>query len=256
MINKRNRAQLNFNGASRSENRSGVGLLEIFLTIAILVILAALFLPMMGRRNVRPAMERAQCKNNLKQIGLALHNYEEAHGALPPAYTVDANGQPLHSWRTLILPYLDEKPLYESIDLSKPWNDPANADAFAKTVHVFTCPSADTPAQHTTYHALVGENCCLHPTRPRKLNELTDETSHTLAVVDVSSAEAVHWMSPKDTAHRFLLGFSENSDLAHDGGIQAVFADGKVQYLPTDLPKETRRALATIAGGENVNLDF
>ena len=45
------------------------------------------------------------CVNNLKQIALALHNYEEVYKVLPPAYTVDAQGRPLHSWRTLILPY-------------------------------------------------------------------------------------------------------------------------------------------------------
>ena len=56
-------------------------------------------------------------------------NYEQAYNALPPAYTVDANGRPLHSWRTLILPYLEQESLYQTIDLSKPWNDPANARA-------------------------------------------------------------------------------------------------------------------------------
>ena len=71
-----------------------------------------------------------QCANNLKQIALALRNYESVYHALPPAYTVDAEGKPLHSWRTLILPYLEQQALYDKIDLSKPWDDPANKEAY------------------------------------------------------------------------------------------------------------------------------
>ena len=60
--------------------------------------------------------------NNIRNITLALLNYADTHKAFPPAYTVDANGNRLHSWRTLLLPYLDQQSLYESIDFSKPWN--------------------------------------------------------------------------------------------------------------------------------------
>ena len=76
----------------------------------------ALMLP--AQRRAREPARRSQCKNNLKQIGLALHNYHETYGAFPPAYTVDADGKRLHSWRTLILPYLDQAPLYDKIDFS------------------------------------------------------------------------------------------------------------------------------------------
>jgi type II secretory pathway pseudopilin PulG len=93
--------------------------------LAILAVVVAMLLPSV--RRARPAARRSQCKNNLKQIGLALYNYEADYHAFPPAYTVDADGKPLHSWRTLILPYLDQQPLYARIDLSKPWDDPANA---------------------------------------------------------------------------------------------------------------------------------
>src|SRR5262245_49759347 len=108
-----------------SRRRSRI--VEILVVLAFLALLVALLLPL--SRSARPAARRAQCTNNLKQIALALHDYEQEHGALPPAYTVDAAGRPLHSWRTLILPYLEQEKLYQSIDLSKPWNDPANAQA-------------------------------------------------------------------------------------------------------------------------------
>jgi hypothetical protein len=206
-----------------------------------------------------PAREgdyRPQCKNNLKQIALALFNYREEYDVLPPAFTVDANGKPLHSWRTLILPYLDQKPLYDTIDLSKPWNDPANAEACATKIDAFVCPLADAPPGSTTYHALVGPDCCFHPTQPRSLQEITDGLSNTLSVVDVSLAEAVPWMSPEDSAHRFLLGFSEKNGLPHEGGIYAALGDGTVRFLSSQLPAATRRALATIAGGEDIAGNF
>ena len=71
--------------------RRRIRLVEILAIMGIVLALVALFLPLL--RSARPAVRRAQCTNNLKQIALALHNYEQAHNALPPAYTVDAEGQ-------------------------------------------------------------------------------------------------------------------------------------------------------------------
>lgn len=249
---KRHKQRLRSSGTARTKNRSGAGLAEIFLTVIILVVLVALFLPMIGRSGARPAAQRAQCKNNLKQIGLALHNYAEDQGALPPAYTVDANGKPLHSWRTLILPYLDQKALYESIDLSKPWNDTANAEAYKTTIQVYACPSADLPTGHTTCLALVGPERCFHPTRPRVFEDFLDGTSNTVCVIDASAAEAVHWMDPGGSANRFFLNFDDKTELSHTGGIQVLLCDGTVKFLSTAVPKQTRQALSTIAGEEKI----
>ncbi|MFN0054259.1 MAG: DUF1559 domain-containing protein, partial [Planctomycetales bacterium] len=74
-------------------------------------ILAALLLPAV--QQAREAARRTQCKNNLHQIGLALHNYHDAFNSFPPAYIPDASGRPMHSWRVLILPFLDQAPLYQ-----------------------------------------------------------------------------------------------------------------------------------------------
>src|SRR5262245_46299640 len=87
--------------------RRGFTLLELLVVVAVIGILIALLLP--ATRSARPAARRAQCTNNLKQIALALRSYEQDHKALPPAYTVDESGRPLHSWRTLILPHLEQR---------------------------------------------------------------------------------------------------------------------------------------------------
>ncbi len=119
----------------RPKTGSGRGFWPIksLAVLAILALLIAFLLP--ATRSSRGAARRAQCTNNLKQIALALHNYEQAYKSFPPAYTVDANGRPLHSWRTLILPFLEQESLYRAIDLSKPWNDPANAGRWNRTPH-------------------------------------------------------------------------------------------------------------------------
>src|SRR6266436_3697522 len=77
--------------------------LQTLLVIGILALLAALLIPV-RRTGVREAARRAQCSNNLKNIATALKEYESVYHCLPPAYTVDAAGKPLHSWRTLLLP--------------------------------------------------------------------------------------------------------------------------------------------------------
>jgi len=69
----------------------------------------------------------AQCKGKLKQLGLALFNYHEDYGSFPPAYIADTNGNPMHSWRLLLLPYMDEPELYSLYNFSQPWNAPGNS---------------------------------------------------------------------------------------------------------------------------------
>jgi prepilin-type N-terminal cleavage/methylation domain-containing protein len=140
-------------------------ILELIVVLGILGLLVALLLPV--TRNAREPARRTQCKNHLKQIALAMHNYNDEHGVFPPAYLVDAEGQRLHSWRTLLLPYLDQKSLYEQIDLTKPWNDPVNAKAYAANPYGYDCPSADMPVNHTTYMAVLADNSCLQPTTLR-----------------------------------------------------------------------------------------
>src|SRR5262245_6205217 len=95
-----------FNDAfAKPISRSGFTLAEFLVVVGIIAVLIAFLLPSI--RSGGEAARRAQCTNNLKQIALALYNYEQEHKVLPPAYTVDATGRPLHSWRTLILPYLE-----------------------------------------------------------------------------------------------------------------------------------------------------
>ena len=232
------------------KKRKRLSLLDIVVLIGIVAVLVALLYP--STRSAPSGGRRTQCRNNLKMIALALHFYHDVYAAFPPAYTVDENGQRLHSWRTLILPWMEQDELYKKIDLSKPWDHPTNAEAFKTTPQTFRCPSSELPQGFTTYLAVVGENACFHPTKPRAISEITDGTSNTLMVIEVPLKQAVHWMSPHDADEQMVLNISPTKKLAHIGGVQAALADGSVRFLSETLAPETRRAVISINGKEVV----
>jgi hypothetical protein len=237
--------------------RSSTGCWPIAIRIAIysgiVLLLIALLMP--AHRGREPS-RRTQCKNNLKQIGLALHNYHDTYGAFPPACTVDADGKPLHSWRTLILPYLDQKPLYDTIDLTKPWDDPANEKARETLLHAYRCPSvADMPPNHTTCLAVAAPGSVFAPGESLKLADITDGARNTLQVLEAPSDRSVPWMSPRDADEALFLSLSKDSNLPHRGGTHALLCDGSVHFLSLNLSPAARRALISIAAGDKVG-DF
>ena len=122
----------------------GFTLIELLVVIAIIAVLVALLLPAV--QQAREAARRSQCTNNLKQIGLALHNYESTLGRWPAASTSPLPGDLFNyargSWMTKILPYCDMANLYNIYDQNVDWLAPANSIPVSKNVPLFNCPSA------------------------------------------------------------------------------------------------------------------
>ena len=217
----------------------------------VVVILIGLLLPI--RRSAPAAARRMGCSNNLKRIALALRNYESTYQSLPPAYTVDSSGNRLQSWRVLILPFLEEQQLYDSIDLNRRWDDPANAEAGSRMPSVYSCPSTLAESNETTYKAIVTIDSCFPHAEARRLSEITDALYNTAMLIESSPATAVHWMSPNDADIDFVVGFGPETQFAHQSGTHMAFADGAVVFLIDNASESLRRALVSVNGGEDLS---
>lgn len=186
---------------------------------------------------------RAQCVNNLKMIGVALHNYQDEHGRMPPIRECDSAGKPLHSWRVLLLPYLEcGKSPREQYNFGEPWNGPNNAKLASKKPPDFWCPSnpIDGPREITNYVAVVGpdDTWLGAPAREDQRNPVWIVESHD---------SAVRWMEPRDisldaacqgASTRQTPGLSSE----HPMGANALFADGTVRFVPSNVPSDVLRA--------------
>ncbi len=117
---------------------SGFTLVELLVVIAIIGILVALLLPAV--QSAREAARRTQCINNLKQVGLALHNFHSAHKKLPPSRYLDD----YPSWLVLIMPFVEGGPEYDTWNLDVSYYHPDNARARQATIEVYACPSRRT----------------------------------------------------------------------------------------------------------------
>ncbi len=217
-------------------------------------IMVGLMLPAV--QAAREAARRMQCSNNLRQIALAMHNYHDYYKTFPPAYTTDSSGKPLHSWRTLLLPYIEQNNLYSQIDLSKPWDDPVNLPFSQIIIPVYACPSGHTDSpEKTSYQVVVDPSSIFPGAKGTQLRQITDGTSNTLMVIETESENAVPWMSPDDTDMATYLTLGKTIRPNHTGGSQAAFADGSVKFISNTVTPATAQALITKGGGEMVTLD-
>ena len=152
-----------------NRHRSGFTLIELLVVIAIIAVLIALLLPAV--QAAREAARRAQCTNNLKQLGLALHNYHDVNGTLPmdryngPFNGVYTYGLDCYSVHVRLLPYMEQTPLFNTFNFAIDQTDPANSTGVGTAVQSFVCPSdaegnPPTGWARTSYHANEGPQLC------------------------------------------------------------------------------------------------
>lgn len=204
---------------------------------------------------------RSQCSNNLKQIGLALHNYHDAYGSFPPAYIADDEGRPIHSWRVLLLPYLEDEALYEQYRFDEPWNGPNNIKLVKKMPTIFQCPSnrSEEKTYTTNYVVVVGPHTAWPGEDTVRFADITDGTSNTWLVVEVADS-GITWSEPRDLhvlqmAREINPPAGQGISSKHIGGAQVLYADGSVRFIADASSPEDIRRLLTIDDGEKVDLD-
>jgi prepilin-type processing-associated H-X9-DG protein len=200
-------------------------------------------------REPNEAARRYQCVNNLKQIALAMHNYHEAYGCLPPAAITDTNGRPLLSWRVAILPFMELNDLYAQFHLDEPWDSPHNRALLDPMPSSFACPSDSAQKSGMTgYQVVIGAETAFTPDfRPLRFEDFTDGVGKTLLVGE--SHRVVPWTKPED------LHFDKSRPLAglgsyHDKGFNAAFVDGSVKFLKSTIQESILSALLTRSGNE------
>ncbi|MGL4942981.1 MAG: DUF1559 domain-containing protein [Thermoguttaceae bacterium] len=128
----------------------------------------------------------------MQELGVALRSYHAAHGTFPPAYTVNENGEPLHSWRTLILPFLGQNDLYQEICLDEPWDSEHNKQFHKRMRQDFRCPRAPFTTSSSVYKLVFGAGTAAG------LSLSSFKRSPSEVVLLVESWSPVPWMSPAD----------------------------------------------------------
>ncbi|VTU02032.1 Protein containing DUF1559 OS=Rhodopirellula maiorica SM1 GN=RMSM_02894 PE=4 SV=1: SBP_bac_10 [Gemmataceae bacterium] len=196
--------------------------------------------------------------NNLKQLALGMHNFESALAHLP-GDVVGGGDKPLAwSWRVQILPYLEQGPLYNKLDLTKPWDDPANLKVLeaAEMPKVFEHPGRPAPKGHTYFRVFSlpkgakGTDAPMFEEGKRapRLIDVSDGLSNTLMIVE--AGEAVPWYKPDVLAYDGKLPLPQLGDKDTDLFLAAL-GDGSARaFRPSTLGQQTLRALITRAGGE------
>jgi len=225
---------------------------------AIGLVVAFLF-PALGM--ARSFAHTHNCDSNLQRIGLALQAYELDHGTLPPAFIPGPNGKPMHSWRVLLLPYLDEDGLYSNYNFAEPWDSLANQQLTTRMPRVYACPA--DPDSHalgeSNYMVVVGPETMFPGSKSRSTDSVLDDLASTILVVEVPIYGA-SWLKPEDLKIE-QMQFSINGGLGkdmgsyHPDGAHTLMADGNVRFLSDLIPSDFLEGMTTADGGELIPWD-
>ncbi|MFO0795960.1 MAG: DUF1559 domain-containing protein [Gemmataceae bacterium] len=205
-------------------------------------------------QKVREAAGRASSSNNLKQIGLAIHNYHDANGKFP-ADIKDKTGKAILSWRVELLPYLEQEAVYRQVKRDEPWDGPNNKKLAMTQMKVFMSPNATNVQVEggygvTHYRGVKGKGMAFDPT-VKSLNfaGFTDGLSNTIMVVE--SGDPVAWMKPDDFVVPAKGAIPRIEVPGRPNQFNALFGDGSVRWMNrAGMTDDTLRAYFTRNGGE------
>ena len=228
------------------------------LALIAITILVLLFLP--TTHVIRPYHLHISCSNNLRQLGLAMLNYESAYREFPEAARM-RSGQ-LMSWRVAILPYIEQDAIYNQYDFSKPWDSPANLPIAEQAIDGFECP-CDFQSPKTPYKLVTGKGTAFDGISPPTLAKITDGLHNTIIIIEDHS-DFVYWsqpedidiekavedicsLKPEDCIHRWH-GFFYDTCFA----MNVCFADGSVGIIGCNADPDLLRSVFLCNDGKPV----
>jgi uncharacterized protein DUF1559 len=193
----------------------------------------------------REASRRNVCVDRMQEIALAMLLYDRDHGTLPPAYTVDADGRPMHSWRVLLLPYLGQEEFHGNIRLDEPWDSEHNQQFHNAAVPFYQCPSAGLTPGHTTYSVVVGPQMPFGAGQGKSLSKFGPKSARMILVVE--RLKIACWMDPTQdlpqAAAEDGFGVPEGIGSQHPGLANAAHRDGAARFLSEQIDTEQLKGL-------------
>lgn len=224
------------------------------------VALALLYYLGQAVTNARRAALQSTAQSPLNQLLVAMHNYHDQHGSFPPAYIVDEDGKPIHSWRVLILPYIEERALYAEYRFDEPWDSAHNLSLADRMPRMFRSPTESPSHRNANIVVITGPDTAFPGGKSTRLDEFVDGTENCILLTEIANSD-ICWLEPRDL-DTATMSFKVN-DPAKPSVSAApwrqpyvVLADSIHTYpVPRDIPPEVLKALTTIAGGEPVSRD-
>jgi len=216
------------------------GLPALFLLVAILLQIAG---------DLRRAARASHYTNELKLVGLAIHNFEDVYQRLPPAVRTDKAGRPLSSWRFHVLPFVEA--IMMEVHYDDRWDDPTNRWVSSRPFHVYCWSSGKglPESLHTNVVAITGPGTAFDADRVTRLRDLDSDTILAIAIAD----SGIHWMEPGDLA---IDQVPESITQGVEGyGVHVLFADASVWMLRPDVPLEDLKQFFTIEGARRYDRD-
>lgn len=215
---------------------------------SLLFILLILLMPNVEQS--RGQARRSGSKYNMKQIGIALHNYHDQHQLFPPGAIETAAGTPYHSWQAQILPYIDLNHLYRKIDFNKPWTDPTHQPIFKQEISLYLNPAIQettSPEGYALSH-YVGNELLLKKNASFRIREVTDGLSNTIMAMEIGE-NFKPWGDPTNINEPVKIMGPGKKTPFRDGN-HVLFSDGSVRFVSRDIDPTILKELSTPAGGE------
>ena len=225
-------------------------------TVAASGVAVALLLPAV--QAAREAARRTHSANNIRQLGIAMHNFHDTYKRFPAAYSTDKDGKPLLSWRVHILPFIGQSALYERFRLDEPWDSEHNIKLLKFMPPAYRSPNSMSPEGTTVYRGIGGLNGTFAVPKNgqitgTRMSSFVDGTSNTIMFVEANDEIAIEWTKPgviDAEKFEFWQMFGNNP-----GGTNCGFVDGAVTFISNTIDPKVLKIMFMRNDGEVVPYD-